>query len=330
MGVGRLIGKLFGGDAGKHETVLRAYGKLPLYAEYRRLEVAPGAPTAFSQWMDAGRLAWVRSPAKSDAGTTRTSRLLVGLPNTKEAIVANVWDSRDSLGRVFPFAFFVVCPPATLGRDPIERWVAAASIHCAFAQLHTELHSLGSGGDFYRFYQQRVITLRPEDLAERVSKLRAQAAEIAAKPWFEALSLDGDVAPERWFAGLLHRGQRWAAQPDSLAETAISCPLAKGFSYETQVVLWLEWLGGLFKKVGKTPWLVVPTESEQSAPTLNLVIRDLLPDDYQLLTTDDRTYGFVEHLSAPPAVDADEAPEPADVTTDSLLAWLHSLSRALP
>lgn len=322
MGVGRLIGKLFGGDAGKHQTVLRAYGKLPLYAEYRRLEVAPGTPTAFSQWIDAGRLAWVRSPAKSEAGTTRGSRLLVGLPATKEAIVASVWDSRDSLGRVFPFAFFVVCPPATLGRDPVERWVAAASIHSAFDRMYGGLHSLGSGGDFYRFYQQRTIKLRPENLTERASKLREQAAEIAAQPWFESLSLDGDVAPERWFAGLLRRRQRWSAQPDSLAETAIGCPLAKGLSYEVQVVLWLEWLAGLFKKLGKMPWLVVPTESEQSASAFNLVIRDLLPDDYQLLTTDDRAYGFAEHLSTVPAVDADEAPEPAELPTDSLLDWL--------
>ncbi|MFQ5806265.1 MAG: hypothetical protein ACE5I3_07440, partial [Phycisphaerae bacterium] len=129
---------------GKKDTVLRAYGKLPIYAEYRRLEVSPGTPTAFSQWMDAGRLAWVRSPSKSEASTTRPSRLVIGLPGTKEAIVASVWDSRDSLGRAYPFAFFVVCPPEALGRDLLQRWVAAASIHHAFDQLYFQLHSLGS------------------------------------------------------------------------------------------------------------------------------------------------------------------------------------------
>ena len=99
MGVGRLIGRLLGGDADKSDAILRAYGKLPLYAEYRRLEVSPGTPTAFSQWMDAGRLAWVRSPSKSETGATRPSRLLIGLPDTKEAVVASVWDSRDSFER---------------------------------------------------------------------------------------------------------------------------------------------------------------------------------------------------------------------------------------
>jgi len=323
MGVGQLIGKLFGSDADKNETLLRAYGKLPIYAEYRRLEVSPGTPTAFSQWMDAGRLAWVRSPAKSEAGTTRPSRLMVGLPGTKEAIVASVWDSRDSLGRAYPFAFFVVCPPEALGSDPLERWVAAAGIHRAFERLYAQLHSLGSGGHFYRLYQKCAITLRPDDLAERVRSLREDAAKIAAEPWFKAVTFDGELTPSTWFAGLLRRAERWKAQAASFAEAAVSCPLARGFSYETQVVLWLEWLGGLFKKIGKMPWVVVPMEGEPSPRALHLVIRDLLPDDYQLLTTDDRAYSYVEHLSSLPAADAGSAAPPStEPPRDSLLGWL--------
>jgi hypothetical protein len=323
MGVGQLIGKLFGGDAGKNETVLRAYGKLPIYAEYRRLDVSPGTPTVFSQWMDAGRLAWVRSPSKSATGSTRPSRLVIGLPGTKEAVVASVWDSRDSLGRAYPFAFFVVCPPEALGNDPLERWVSAAGIHRAFERLYAGLHSLGSGGDFYRFYQKHTILLRPEDLSERVRGLRDDATKIVTEPWFKAVSWDGEVAPPLWFAGLLRRAERWKTQPAALTDLAISFPLAQGFSYEAQVVLWLEWLAGLFKKIGKMPWLVVPTESERSAPALHLVVRDLLPDDYQLLTTDDRAYSYVEHLSSPPAANAGTAAIPAsDTPTDSLLAWL--------
>ena len=100
MGVGNLLGKLFGSDANKNEALLRAYGKLPMYAEYRRLEVTPGTPTAYSQWLDAGRLAWCNAPSKTQDGQTRTTRLLIGLPDSREAIVATLWDSRDSLGRV--------------------------------------------------------------------------------------------------------------------------------------------------------------------------------------------------------------------------------------
>jgi hypothetical protein len=85
-------------------------------------------------------------------------------------------------------------------------------------------------------------------------------------------------------------------------------------------VLWLEWLGGLFKKIGRAPWVVVPPEDERAAPTLNLVIRDLLPEDYQLLTTDDRSYNYVENLTSPPTVESG-APLSSDTPTDSVLTW---------
>ena len=319
MGVGQLIDKLFGGEGGRNQVVLRAYGKLPFYAEYRRLEVSPGTPTAFSQWLDAGRLAWVRSSAKSEKGATRASRLLVGLPDTKEAIVASLWDSRDNLGRVFPFAFFVVCPPELLGGDPVERWVAASAIHCSFDQLYTRLHSLGSGGDFYRLYQKHVITLRPEDLGDRVREIREEAARITVGPWFKDLGLDGDVDPAAWFAGLLRRAERWKSQSSALANMAVSCPLARETSCGAQVVLWLEWLGGVVKKARKMPWIVVPQADNQCGATLSLVMRDLIPDDYQLLTTDDRSYGYVESLASPPA--AESAAPPADPPNGSALTW---------
>ena len=321
MGVGQLIDKLFGGDSGKNETLLRAYGKLPFYAEYRRLEVSPGTPTLFSQWMDAGRLAWVRSPSKSEAGITRPSRMLINLPDSRETVVASIWDSRDSLGRIFPFAFFVVCPPENLGDDPIERWITTSSIQRRFEQLYAKLHTLGSGGDFYRLYSKHIIPLRPADLSDRAHALRDDAARIAADAWFKALSLGDGIAPGDWFAGLLHRSRRWKTHADALSEMAISCPLASDTPIDSQAVIWLEWIDALTKKGGKMYSVLLPLDGKQHAVTLNLIVRDLLPDDYQLLTTDDRSYGFVERLATVP--DGDAALESAveSVPADSVLSW---------
>ena len=101
--VGNFFGKLFSGqpaDEGK-DLPLRAYGKLPMYAEYRRLQVAPGTPTVYSQWMDAGRLAWVQAAAqRGEKGSMVSTRLLGKLPAQKELVVASMWDSRDNVGRI--------------------------------------------------------------------------------------------------------------------------------------------------------------------------------------------------------------------------------------
>jgi len=321
MGVGELIGKLFGAGEARDDLPLRAYGKLPMYAEYRRLELSPGVPTAFSQWMDAGRLAWVRSPTRSEAGVTRPTRLLLRLPETKELVVASVWDSRDSLGRVFPFAFFVVCATEALGRDALEQWVAALSIQRTFDRFHGELMSIGRGGDFYRLYQKRTVSLRGDDLSGRLQTLRADAGRIAADAWFKALGLDQAVEAAAWFAGLLRRAERWRAQPALLAELAVSLPLAAGFSFSAQAVLWLEWLSPLLAKAGKRPWLVVPAEDPKSATAMHIIVRDPLPDDFQLLTSDDRRYRYVEH-AAELAQSESGAALPVDPPDGSLAGWL--------
>jgi len=321
-GLGSFLGKLFGGEGDRNPAVLRAYGKLPFYAEYRRLEVSPGTPTAFSRWLDEGRLAWVRSPTRSPQGTTRASRLLIALPECREVVVASVWESRDSLGRVFPFSFFVVCPPEALGADPLQQWVAADAIHGLFAQLHAELHHLGSGGDFYRHYHKRAVPLRPDDADARLERFKAAAAAIVASDWFEAAALDHSIAPAEWYAGLLRRMRRWSAQPAAACELAVSCPLARGASYAVQVVLWLTWLGGLIRRTGRQPRLIVPAEGASPPGCLHVLLRDLMAEDYQLLTSDEAAYGFVEHLAARPAFPPEAGPLPlVEPPTAGLLDW---------
>jgi hypothetical protein len=296
--VGQFFGKLFAGQGDKNETVLRAYGKLPLYAEYRRLELAPGTPTTFSHWMDDGRLAWARLPSRSTSATVRPSRLVIRLPETREAVVASIWDSRDSLGRVFPLAFFVVCPPEALGDDPFKCWVSAFAIHETLEQFHRELAALGRGGDFYRLYQKRTVVLRPEDLGQRTKRLRYDASQIAAQEWFKAAlgSSDANV----WFAGLAQRVQRWKSQGSAVSGLALSCPLARGMAHEVQALLWLTWIERLLSDTGKLPGLIIPAPGDYGRVAMHILVRELLPDDFQLLTTDADQYGYVERLAEVP------------------------------
>ena len=169
--VGQFFGKLFSGHSSPGEVILRAYGKLPLYAEYRRLEVSPGLPTMFSQWLDEGRLAWMRSSEDNAKGTTLATRVVLHWSVSREWLIANIWDSRDSLGRVFPFAFFIVCSPESLGNTLLERWTSCVAIHEFFDQAHAQLARVGTGGDFYRLYRQRAVPTQPPDYQAEVHQL---------------------------------------------------------------------------------------------------------------------------------------------------------------
>lgn len=295
--IGQLLGRFFGGEAGGNEALLRAYGKLPFYAEYRRLEVAPGAPTAYSRWLDDGRLAWVRSPSKTEQGRTRGTRVLIVPPESKEYIVASIWDGRDSLGRVFPFSFFINCAPEALGADLLEQWISADVIHQHFEQLYRELTVIGQGGDFYKLYGKRTVRLRPEDLADRVAEVRREAAAIPVENWLEQLKLDPPIEPLDWFSDLTRRSRRWKASA-AAGELALSCPLAGGYSRIGQMAVWLSWLGGFLPKSGRLVGLLVPSPEVPLPGAACVLARDVIADDFQLLTTDEPAYGFIEHLTA--------------------------------
>lgn len=310
----KLFGRLFGGDSGNAALLLRAYGKLPLYAEYRRLEVTAGPATQFSQWLDEGRLAWARSPTRGAQGVTRGTRMLLTLPGAKEAVVARLWDSRDSLGRVFPFCFFVCAAPEALGATLAEQWVAAAWIHLQFEALHAELSALGRGGDFYRHYQKRQVSPRPDDAEQRLRNLRQQAASIPAEAWVRAAAGDGADAAQ--FGGaLLRRAQRWRAA-EAAGDLALSIPLADGAGADEQVVLFSDWLAPVLAAAGRAAKVVAPCDAA-AGRAIQILTREVLVDDYQLATSDEPAYRFIEHVGSP---NGDAAP-PVPVS-GSLASWL--------
>ena len=307
-----ILGKLFGGES-KSETLVRAYGKLPFYAEYRRLEISPGAPTVFSQWLDAGRLAWAKSPSKSAEGSVRSLRAVVRVPGGKELVVASLWDSRDSLGRTFPFCFFVIVSADALGADPIEQLISAWGIQAKFDEFYGEIRSLSGGGDFYRMFRQRVVPTRPADLAERVRAVMEAARAIPAAAWLSRWvhNVPGDRSG--WFAGAAAKTEWFRSHPQSMGDAAMSFPLAAGFPVAAQAAMWLDWASPSLSKLGKAATIIAPAQ-ESGSSSVHLIIRDVVPDDFQLLTNDDGAYGYVERINV--------GSTPFTVPPGSLMDWL--------
>lgn len=299
MAVSGFLGKLFGGEAGKPgaaDGLLRAYGKLPMYAEYRRLELSPGLPTVFSQWMDAGRLAWVQSPSRSPQGVTCSCRLLLRLNDPREMVIARLWDSRDSLGRVFPFAFFVTCPAEALGDTPAARWSAAWSVHDQLDAAYGEVSALGSGGDFYKRFQKRGVDLRPADPAERSAAANSVAEKLDAQDVFRAWA-PTDLDPAAWAGGLARRCERWRGA--GVPESALRLPLSPKHDALAQETTWLRWIEPLASRGGR-PLSVIDSRESNGARSMTLLFRDLTPGDFQFATTDADAHPDQERLSRPP------------------------------
>ncbi len=299
--IGNFIRGLFAGNAGGlgADLPLRAYGKLPFYAEYRRLDLAPGAPTAFSRWLDDGRLAWARALAGGALGATSGMRLALHPPGQKEWIVARVWDSRDSLGRVFPFTFFVVAPLESHAEQPLQLFVAANALLHDIERYHAEIGRLSAGGDFYAAFGKQVLPPPPADVSARADRLVHQAATLTWGDWVDATGWPFPVA-EAWFATLRRRADAWRAAPTALDEAAVAFPLIRGVAVDEQVTFWLTYLTRLTKRELMLLW-----SADAHGPAggrLFVLTRKLINEDFQLLTSDAEKYPLVDDLT--PAVTA--------------------------
>ncbi|RMF77497.1 MAG: hypothetical protein D6744_11295 [Planctomycetota bacterium] len=136
--------------------------------------------------------------------------------------------------------------------------------------------------------------------------------------------MDEDSTPAgEWFGAFRRRAERWKTQPDQLADLALSCPLAPDVSPAAQAALWIRWLDELAKKAGRTIDVVLPADAAAPSSFVTLFLRHVMPDDFQLATTDADRYEFVERLTvaSPPAEKpADDIPLAAP--SGSLLEWV--------
>ncbi|NUQ50900.1 MAG: DUF2094 domain-containing protein, partial [Phycisphaerae bacterium] len=146
------LGQLISGLFAPRDLPLRAYGKVPFAAEYRRLNTGGPAASAFCRWLDDGRAAWMQH---SDQSAVAPTRLFVRPIPRGDFVAAHIRGSHDSLGRPFPLAFFVTIPRAALGDDPLAAWLIARRLDEQLAVLFDELAAVERADGFQAAFGSR-------------------------------------------------------------------------------------------------------------------------------------------------------------------------------
>ncbi len=249
---------------------LRAYGKLPFAAEYRRIGSDTGTAAAFTRWLDEGRAALL---SREPGAQLLTSTLCVPFGAGREWVMARLWDSRDSLGRKFPFCFFVVCPQADMGDGPLERLGATVHYARAFDAAWRERGSL-SGRDFAKVYGDFAIDPPPERAAAETAELRR-----AAEAW-ESAAGDGDPSA----IGVSAAASRIGEVRQSGGVRRFCGALSAAGSAEAQAAAWLSWLEPALRAAQAPAWFIVNEASGAAArPRVSVGLSDLEPADYDAL-----------------------------------------------
>lgn len=324
--VGKMLKGLF--SSGPHDSaVVRAYGKLPMSPEYRRLECDRGVAASFSRWIDTG---WGQARTRDQHSKMMPARFCGLFPGQKEHVTASFWDSRDSGGREFPFTFFLTVLRNSLGPDGPSRFAQVLGLWDAIEAMRGELAELARGKRFDAIYRDRHILLAKETVDEDRRALIRQVEAIPLGDFAEALAQRvGTSDLQNWLEMLSQSLPRWK---DQMRDTglAIRCPISPRWSPAAQVIAWIQWLETNLDGRAWPDTIIMPQLGRAEAgetddsPEAVLLFRDLTAEDFQLLTNWASAYEYADSVVARSSDSADNKSQsqfPAKLLDSGTSLW---------
>ena len=130
--------------------------------------------------------------------------------------------------------------------------------------------------------------------------------------WFTAVKTGLKVKSRCRWLGLVREWSKALAQHEGESfEPTLSFPLAAGLGLEVQTAGWFRWLESRMDLEHRVVSLVVTSCLANGAGRLTMIARDVLPDDFLLLTSMAGTLAYVDDLSEvgpSDTVEEDDAP----------------------
>lgn len=273
---------------GRREAALRAFGKLPIEADFLPPLVGGDAGEWYMGWIENGRKNY------PDYGPPVASRfwLLLAPVGESHAVVAVLKNSRDRKGREYPFTVFVTIP-----RSMISAAIPAAAhwLWATWQILEVAIETLAGVQDvgaYCSFCQNRAVVL-PEPL-------KPAGLAALAEDWLEQPTV-------LWLQGIL--GERFRPRVLAFIEQTSKCiemartrplgiriPLGRTLSIAAQIDFWVDTHRLACGGNPVIPTLVFTPESSTITPYLSFVGRPPEPIDYLLLGPASSIPRFVENL----------------------------------
>ncbi|GMV98720.1 MAG: hypothetical protein HRF43_00025 [Phycisphaerae bacterium] len=311
----------------KADPVIRWFGKMPAtreYNDYYRSANEPWMGEFNEEWLIRGYEIYgqrVRNgPGGRSAGKDRipVSSCILRLPKSGMTVLSAILDfGGDTLGRPFPMCFYVGLPTADWPGPTSDRIWEALGILRQLVGIQREVaRFLNDPGQkkpeqFSAMFRDRAMSLERAVEPDGDAWL-PRARSVSMSDWFAASDGHlgaGDVGS--WMAMADRWGARIAEAESEDFEATLSFPIVAGVPQEVQVAGWVRWLEGRMH-LGRRAVSMMWTEPAASRPArLSVIARELMPEDFLLLTPLVSELNFVDDLAGlrqEPGVDGSALP----------------------
>ncbi len=299
---------------------VRWFGKLPTYADYYSSKADESWAIELNDWILKG-YELLRSRQSAHQVTRRVlpfSACALRLAKSEMTVFASIMDyGGDQRGRPFPMSFYVGVPSAQWPGPTSDRLISAARLIRDLLDLRREVaRFLNSPGHFETVFGGRVLDLSGIAGQSTDSSWQERAHRIRIDEWFQGardnLRIDDALT---WLRAATRWGDSIAALESKSFEPTLRMPLAREVApgeaaLDVQLAGWIHWLQSRLNLRRRNYSIFLTGACDNGSPSLSIVARDLLPDDFLLLSDLAHTLPYlddVSRLEAGPATETDQA-----------------------
>ncbi len=285
---------------GRPDPRLRWFGKLPTYADYYSSATDEDWAVEFNEWVLKGYELYLARQRDGRASRRLPSAAAVlRLPTSQMTVLASIQDyGGDMRGRPFPLCFYIGLPTALWPGPASDHAVAAVRLLGKLTALRDRvIRFFNAPGRFDAVFGDQEFDL--SDLGDETGddSWTQAAGKLSFADWFGAakscLKLDD---ADTWY----QRASTWGASISKLESEqfgpTLRFPLVMNLPSEPQIAGWLRWLERRIDVQKRYLSLVVSHEPAAATGHLTIIARDLMPDDFLLLTPAAATLPFVDDL----------------------------------
>ncbi len=286
----------------KPDPRIRWFGKLPSYPDYYSSRADEEWVVEFNDWVLKG-FELYRSRQADDrkpAGRLPVSGCAIRLPKSEMTILASILDfGGDMRGRPFPMCFYAAVPTAQWPGPTSDRMAGASRVIRDLLALGREVaRFLNSPGRFEAVFGDREVDLADIDSESTDTSWLAAAKAVELADWFECARARIKVQdPATWVKLARAWGETLASHESATFEPTLRLPLAMRMATESQVAGWIRWLESRMDLKRRCLSLVVSGDTEDSAGSLSVIARVVVPEDFLLLTPLAGTLPYLDDLS---------------------------------
>lgn len=298
----------------KPDPQIRWFGKLPTYPDYYRSQADEDWANEFNNWILKGYEMYKGRVTGSNHGPTRlpVSAVIARLPESRMCVFASVLDfGGDMRGRTFPMCFYAALPSAVFPGPKDERATTAMDVLKHLLSLRRDVtRFLNSPGRFESYFERREVNLFDIEEGRTETGWVEAGRGVPMGDWFNKAAPSMRIKKlSRWLEQTKNWGAHIKGRDGKSFEPSLGFPLAPEIGTDLQVAGWLSWLGRHMALDKRFLSLMVTESNDLSCGRLTVLVRDIIDDDFLLLTPHFATLPYVDNLASMGSDSDEEVPE---------------------